>query len=179
MLLTSKQPCTSTSPSHTRHVDPTPPLRPPQFHLPLLKQTIMTGDQPAPHVPCFHSHIVTLEAKGHAQVPVRLQWWPQRVGATMAVIVSVHPVPVPRDLAPWGVDGTASLLESSVCMQLVTSREGVIAGAGCGLGFARNALPGDVFGIDAAGLRGHLLSDYMDVFQAMVQNGQVRRNTST
>lgn len=105
---------------------------------------------------------------------MRLQWWPQRINTTMTIIVSVHPVAVPADLAMWGVHGPDALLESSVCMQLVASREGVIAGAGCGLGFARNPLPGDVFGVDAAALRGHLLSDYIDVFQALVQNGQVR-----
>ena len=136
---------------------------------------MLSGEQPHPHIPCYHSHPVLLQGRSHQQVSARLQWWPQRIGATMSVVVQAHGVPVPPELAPWGVNGVEGLLESCTCLQMVVTGEGVIAGVGGGLGFSRSALPGDVFGIDASGMRGRLLSDCVDVFQTLVQNGQVRR----
>lgn len=148
-----------------------PPLA--QFHTPLLKAVVMSGEQPPEHVPCFRGHLVFLEGKNRAHVPARLHWWPQRQGTSMAFIVIAQPASVPDELVPWGVTSATRLQDACISLTAVTTSDGVIAGVGCGLGFTRHGIPGDVFGMDAASMRGRSLSDYIDVLQALVQNAQL------
>jgi len=150
------------------------------FHARLLKGMFQKGEQPALDVPCYNGHVVALAGKGNKPIPVRLRWWPQRDGNSIAFVSIVQPVDPCREATAWGLSPTdaVSHISRAICLNVLLLRDGTVAGVGNGVAFHKKGVPGEVFGFEAEEMIGASLGDYIDVLGAVVTNAKKYANVT-